>query len=52
MLRVPSFFGVKHAQKGKMHKDLPINGSAEGGILFNCIVAQSVEATNVRRNNA
>jgi hypothetical protein len=25
--------------------------SAEGGILFNCFVAQSVEATNVRRND-
>jgi hypothetical protein len=25
--------------------------SAEGGILFNCFVAQSVEATTVRRND-
>jgi hypothetical protein len=33
------------------HKVLLMNGSAKGGILFNCFVAQSVEATNVRRNN-
>jgi hypothetical protein len=28
------------------------HGSAKDGILFNRFVAQSVEATNVRRNNA
>jgi hypothetical protein len=34
-----------------MKMELLMNGSAEGGILFNCFVAQSVEATNVRRND-
>jgi hypothetical protein len=34
-----------------MQKEILMNGSAEGGILFNCFAAQSVEATNVRRKD-